>query len=200
MKNPIRWTLGVLTVPPRVEKLKELLEVLEPQITKEIQLIVLYNNFEKSLGDLRQQIVEQAKGEYISFIDDDDMVPDDFCKTILPHLNGKNDYIGFKVAFFNNGVRRKPVYHSLRYRDWSEDDKGYYRDITHLNPLKRSIALQGTFKGGPGEDISWANQLRGKAKKEHFIDREMYEYRHSSTDTLSNGPRPGDIRREEREL
>lgn len=195
----INWSIGILTVPPRAEKLKELMGVLLPQVEKakgKIQLIVLYNNFEKPLGDLRQQVVESAKGEYISFIDDDDMVPPDFCETILPHLNGKNDYIGFRVAFFNNGIRRKPVYHSLKYKDWSEDDEGYYRDITHLNPLKLSIAKQATFYGGSGEDVSWANQLRGKAKKEHFIDREMYEYRHSTADTLSHGPRPGDIRRE----
>jgi hypothetical protein len=189
----IKWTLGVLTVPPRAAKLKELMTVLEPQITKEVQVIVLYNNFEKPIGELRQQIVNQAKGQYISFIDDDDLVPIDFVATILPHLNGKNDYVGFKVALFNNGVRMRPVYHSLKYTDWKEDEQGYYRDITHLNPLKTEIARQATFAGGAGEDMAWANQLRGKAKREHFIDREMYEYRHSQTDTLADGPRPGDV-------
>jgi glycosyltransferase involved in cell wall biosynthesis len=192
----IKWTLGVLTVPPRATKLKELMTVLEPQITKEVQLIVYYNNFEKPIGELRQEIVDMAKGQYISFIDDDDLVPSDFIETILPHLNGKNDYVGFKVALFNNGVRKKPVYHSLKYTDWKEDDAGYYRDITHLNPLKIEIARQATFRGGSGEDVAWANQLRGKAKREVFIDREMYEYRHSSTDTLSDGPRAGDILRD----
>lgn len=198
MKSPV-WTIGVLTVPPREQKLKELMAVLEPQVQAhkgKIQLIVLYNNFDKLLGELRQQIVDKAQGEYISFIDDDDMVPADFCATILPHLNGKNDYIGFNVAFFNNGVRRKPVKHSIGYKDWSEDDTGYYRDITHLNPIKTSLARQATFTGGAGEDINWANQLRGKVKTQHYIDREMYEYRHSTTDTLSHGPRPGDVRRD----
>jgi len=185
-------------VPPRVAKLKELMAVLEPQVTKQVQVVVLYNNFEKTIGELRQQILNEAQGEYISFIDDDDLVPPDFVATILPHLNGKNDYVGFKVALFNNGVRKKPVYHSLKYHDWYEDDAGYYRDITHLNPLKTELARQGTFVGMAGEDVQWANQVRGKAKKEVFIDRELYEYRHSQTDTLSNGPRPGDIRREDR--
>lgn len=199
MKNP-RWTLGILTVPPRVEKLKELLTILEPQVVAakdKIQLIVLYNNFEKPIGELRQQILDQAKGDYISFIDDDDMVPYDFCAVILPHLNGKIDYVGFRVALFNNGVRRKPVYHSLVHKDWYEDENGYYRDITHLNPIKTSIARQGVFSGGAGEDVNWANQIRGKAKTEFVIDREMYEYRHSQTDSLSNGPRPGDVLRED---
>jgi glycosyltransferase involved in cell wall biosynthesis len=198
-RNAVAWTIGVLTVPPRATKLRELLNVLEPQVVAaegKVQLIVFYNNFDKSLGDLRQTIVDTAKGEYISFVDDDDMVPSDFIDAILPHLDGKNDYVGFKVALFNNGHRMKPVYHSLKYPDWYEDDNGYYRDITHLNPIKLSIAQQATFRGGAGEDVGWSNQLRGKAKTEHFIDREMYEYRHSSVDTLSNGPRPGDISRD----
>ncbi len=197
-KKPVKiaWTIGILTVPPRAVKLKELLSVLEPQLEAakgKVQVMVLYNNFEKSLGELRQQIVEQANGEYISFIDDDDMVPHDFIKAILPHLDGKNDYIGFRVGLYSDGVKRKPVYHSLRYTDWTEDDHGFYRDITHLNPLKREIALQAKFVGGSGEDVSWANQLRGKAVTEHFIDREMYDYRHSPSGTLAAGPRPGDV-------
>lgn len=194
-----QWTIGILTVPPRAAQLKELLDLLEPQIDKangEVQAIVLYNNFDKNLGELRQSIVDRAQGEYISFIDDDDTVPTDFIETILPLLDGKVDYVGFKVNLTHNGNKMKPVYHSLKYSDWKEDDSGYYRDITHLNPIKTSIARQATFFGGAGEDVSWSNQLRGKAKTEHFIDREMYNYRHSSTATLADGPRPGDVRRD----
>lgn len=203
----VKWTIGILTVPPRAKQLRELLDVLEPQIAEakgKIQAVVLYNNFEKTLGELRQHIVDEAKGDYVSFIDDDDMVPDDFCQTILPHLNGKNDYIGFRVAFYHNGRKMPQVIHSLRYDDWHQTDRGYFRDISHLNPIKTDIARQASFKGMLGEDMDWANQLRGKLKKEHFIDREMYEYRHSTTDSYANGPhasdRPRDIEFNHKEI
>lgn len=199
MKNKVVWTIGILTVPSRAKTLAELLGILESQVldsTGKIQLIVLYNNFEKTIGELRQQIVESAKGEYISFIDDDDLVPKDFCKTILPKLDGKADYVGFKVAFYHNGKRMLPVYHSLKYSDWTQDDKGYYRDISHLNPIKRKLALKATFAGNLGEDRGWADQLRGYVKKEHYIDREMYEYRHSTAHSLANGPQAKDLQRD----
>lgn len=162
------------------------MSVLLPQVEKfkDVEILIFFNNFEWSLGYLRQAMIEEARGVYVSHIDDDDMIPEDYVSTIHPLLDGV-DYIGFKVKFIDNGNHMKPVYHSLKYNSWSQDDDGYYRGVTHLNPLKRQLALDAGFpvERHSGEDEKWAHKV--KAETEHFIDRDMYEYRHDHGDSVA---------------
>jgi glycosyltransferase involved in cell wall biosynthesis len=115
-------------------------------------------------------------GDYIVFIDDDDLVADDYISSILPLLDGV-DQVGFQVQCYIDG---KPLpqktYHSLQYKEWSEDGNGYYRDISHINPMRWQIATIERIEGGHGEDKRWADRMRGKVKTEHYIDRVMYHY------------------------
>lgn len=180
--SSVKWTICIATIPHRKEKLAALMDHLTPQVKKakgKVEIVIFYNNFEYSMGYLRQQLIESARGQYVSHIDDDDWVPDDFVERILPLLDGV-DYIGFKVKLYNNGEEMAPVYHSLRYHDWHQDGDGYYRRITHLNPLKRRLALDAGFRAehNMGEDEDWAHRV--KASSEHFIDDYMYFYMHET--------------------
>jgi hypothetical protein len=175
-----KWTIAIATNPYRAEQLQRLMAVLQPQVDKhagQIEVLIFFNNFEWSLGYLRQALMDEARGEYLCHIDDDDMVPADYCDTILPLLDGV-DYIGFRVDFYDNGQLMKPVYHSLRYPAWTEDEAGYYRGITHLNPLRTELARTSAYpvEVNIGEDAKWALGVR--AQTEHFIDRPMYSYWH----------------------
>jgi hypothetical protein len=118
-----------------------------------------------------------SKAEYICFIDDDDAVPEDYVSTILPLLDGV-DYVGFQVQCYIDGVPLSRTYHSLKYYGWSEDDKAFYRDISHINPMRRELALLEPMEGGNGEDQRWADRMRkrGVLKTEHVINRVMYNY------------------------
>lgn len=179
-----KWTLGILSLSERQVSLTRLLGILEPQLSDQIEVIIYLNDGEYSIGRLRQTILDEAAGEYISFIDDDDMIPEDFVATILPYLDGVVDYIGFKVDLFDNGERKRPVYHSLAYPNWHEDDKGYYRGITHLNPLRTELARQSKFLDiSMGEDEAWASNIN--AKTEHFINRPMYTYLHQTPQPIT---------------
>jgi glycosyltransferase involved in cell wall biosynthesis len=189
-----RWTICIATVPARKDRLSRLMAVLQPQVDKyqdEIEVLIFFNNFEYSLGYLRQCLIEEAKGEYVCHIDDDDLVPEDYCDTIFPLLDGV-DYIGFKVKYIDGGKQMKPVYHSLKYPIWYEDDAGYYRGVTHLNPLKTELALASGFpvEFNIGEDAEWAKHVL--AKTEHFIDREMYIYEHEGDDSVAYSHYPDD--------
>lgn len=147
-----------------------------------IEIVAYWNNGELSIGEIRQELLNQSNGEYVCFVDDDDEIPSYYCTDIIHNL-GK-DYVGFKVSLFNDGILMPPVYHSLRYNQWRTDYDGYYRDITHLNPIKRDIAIQGTFSiSGAGEDSSWADSIRGLIKDENYIDKVMYIYKHESQET-----------------
>ncbi len=188
MNNPI-WTICIATVPPRAHHLDRLLKVLLPQIEKhkgKIELLIFWNNFEYSLGFLRQAMLEEAKGQYINHLDDDDLVPDDYCDTILPLLDGV-DYIGHKVKLFDLGKEMPPVFHSLKYTEWTQDDDGYYRGVTHLNPTRTALARESSFpvEYNIGEDAAWATGMKGRCKTEHFIDRFMYTYFHAGDESVA---------------
>lgn len=130
-----------------------------------------------TLGTTRQAMVEEAQGEYISFVDDDDALSANYVSTIRPLLE-EVDYIGFIVQTFQNGTPLLPAYHSLKYPQWNGDNQGSYRDFSHLNPIKRELARQGRYVGHGNEDVSWADSMRslGIVKTESYVPEVMYFY------------------------
>lgn len=177
------WSILILTQPSRANFLTRLLKVLSPQIEKysDVELTINYCNNEFDLGKNRAQMYENANGKYVNFIDDDDLVPDDYVASIYPLLDGV-DYIGFEAYFFYDGDFQKPSYHSLRYNNWIDHDVALFRDLSHLNPIKKELAVLGKMQGITCEDRNWANVLRnlGVVKTEHYISKPMYFYYYRS--------------------
>ena len=180
MKAP-RWSILVPTVVDRPELFNRLAERLAPQLNDEIEVVVFWNNYERQIGQLRQMLLEEARGTYVNFLDDDDLVTEDYCETILPLLDGV-DYIGFMVDFYQNGRHiNKPVIHSLKNIGWYEDATGFYRRGVHTNPVKKQIALMGRYdlsdyKDGRPEEIHYANAVDPILKTEHFVNRPLHLY------------------------
>lgn len=143
------------------------------------------------VGMKRNRLLMAASADFTSFVDDDDAVAPDYVERVMDVIRPDVQYVGFGVRLTVDGVEQKPVYHSLRYPEWSEDEHGYYRGISHLNPLRRSLALLGLpFQPGFGEDKAWADRVMatGRVKREVFIDgAPVYEYRYSTTGSLFAG-------------
>lgn len=179
----MKWEILIPTVVDRGEKFTRLIDVLAPQVEKykgDIQVTVFWNNYEHELSRLRQMIIESATGEYTNFIDDDDLVADNYCDSIYPLLDGV-DYIGFRVGFYQNGQKQKPVIHSITCEGWYDNGEGFYRRGTLINPTKREIMLKAGFKNsdyhkGIPEDITYHNNVDKLLKTEHFVDDEMHIY------------------------
>lgn len=185
----MKWSILIATLGQRSCKFSSLLERLLPQVESVdgVEVVALWNNGERPLSHVRQDLVENAKGEYISFIDDDDMVPDYYVSEILPLLDGV-DQIGWRMQCILNGHYLNPTFHSLKYDHWWNDAHGYYRDISHLNPMRRQLALQVDYrKCQPPEDVSWVSQMRGLVTFEHYIDKIMYYYHANSSDSTWRG-------------
>lgn len=179
----MRWQIFIPTVVDRGEKFQRLCDVLAPQVEKyhgDIEVVVLWNNYEHELSELRQMMIEDATAEYVNFIDDDDLVSEDYCDQIYPLLDGV-DYIGFRVAFYQEGQKQKPVIHSLTCEGWSDNGEGFYRRGTLINPVKRTIMLKTGFKDsdyrkGIPEDTTYATNVDKYLKTEHFVDKEIHIY------------------------
>lgn len=183
-----KWNILVATVGVRHNQFGKLVGALYPQVKKyngDVEVIVYRDNFDTSLGQVRQALLEYSDAEYINYVDDDDTIPDYYCDKIYPLLDGV-DYIGFRLQLDINGMLQKPTYHSIKMRQWWEDEKGYYRHTSHLNPMLREVALKGRFDKSIPEDVDWAHQVAPHVRTEHYIPDIMYYYHYSSTQSLWN--------------
>ena len=177
----MRWSILTLTFgKSREQFLQKLLDNLQPQLNSDIQHFIKVFDKKYSIGENKAIMIEEAQGDYINFVDDDDLVAENYASSIYPLLDGV-DYIGFQCNVYSDGVFTLPAYHSLKYGSWYNRPDGYYRDISHLNPMKKSLAIQGRMREGGNtltEDRMWGDNLRnlGVVKTEHYIPRIMYFY------------------------
>jgi hypothetical protein len=189
------WTILVATIGRRRQLFTRLVGELTRQARPHagrVKIIALWNNGERPLGHVRQALIESATTDYVSFVDDDDQLPEYHVDEVLTALgDGDVDYVGWRMQCYIDGVKMKPTFHSLRYKNWYEDETGYYRDVSHLNPVRRSLALRCDFaRTEPPEDVAWVNQLRPHVKTERYVDRVMYHYFSSPGDSTW---RPGSV-------
>lgn len=194
------WTILIATIGRREARFTELLEQLMPQVlahSGQVTVSALWNNGERPLAEVRQDLVQGANSRYVSFVDDDDQLPEYYVDEVVKRLDGV-DYVGWQMQCYVDGVPLKPTYHSLRYGRWSDDQLGFYRDVSHLNPVLTSIAKCVDYRDGdPPEDVAWADRMRGRLVTEHYIDRVMYHYRSSGADSTwqPGSVEPGDYER-----
>jgi len=180
---PTRWSILILTMPHRRHLLEKLLANLQQQALPEVEILVKENPYDLSrLGANRQALLEKARGEYVNFIDDDDEVPADYLATIFPLLDGV-DYIGFQIEMTYDGRPFQLADHSLKHKTPEMGKK----NVSHLNPIRRELAMQGIFEGGFAEDRRWAERVAPSVKTEHYIPRVMYVYHYSSTKNVAHG-------------
>jgi hypothetical protein len=201
------WSILIATLSSRQDKLRRLLDVLLPQAEKDgnTEVVALHNFGERHIGDYRQRLLESARGEYVSYVDDDDMVEDDFVPVVMEAMAGQPDYIAFQHAYYEDGLRCPlPVITGLELGGWynillSLDrlgvgsrgyrEPGMYRDVTHINPVKASIARQAIFGTWPGrpDDLRYVETIRRVARTQVVIPRVLYHYYHSSADSVQYG-------------
>lgn len=171
----MKWEILILTQPSRVRFLEQLLEILGPMPASVARLVFRQFDPRFSLGQNREIMRREASADYISFLDDDDFVPRDFVPTILPLLDGV-DQVSFDVQIYQNERPYTIARHTLTAGGWYEKAGTLYRDVSHVHPMRRELALEVPMSGGIGEDFRWAAGMRGRVKTEHHIDRPMYYY------------------------
>jgi glycosyltransferase involved in cell wall biosynthesis len=145
--------------------LKRLLGELHKQMNQynlnnNVQILISIDNGEKSIGIKRNELINQAKGEYVCFIDDDDMVSPFYLKTIVKGCELNYDCVGLVGQMTIDGNRAKTFIHSARFKTYFEQNRIYYRPPNHLNAIKKTIAEQFKFpEKNFGEDTDWAMQV-----------------------------------------
>lgn len=173
------------TLPIEHSFLRRLLNVLQPQVKRhndKVQILIDYRDKPVTTGEKRNYLIQQAKGEYIVFIDTDDLVPMYYVDEILKASGKGTDCITFRGYMTTDGRKRKDFV--LRMGSEYEEREGiYYRWPNHIVPIKRSIASSVNFPNKTyGEDYAWSKKINDLKliKSETFIDKEMYHYEYRS--------------------
>ena len=192
----MRWSILIASHHTRHEKLAGLLDLLAPQIVPEVEAVVYWNTGALPVAAYRAALLDDAQGEWVSFVDDDDRVPSCYVADILVALDDDPDQVGFEVEFNDiDGSVFKPgsyrAFHSLKHKRWYQKGQTFYRDISHLNPVRTVIARQGSYgKAGRSEDVAWADSIRGLVESEVYIPKILYHYDYRRPDPGTPGQPP----------
>lgn len=140
---------------------------------------VIYDDrIHPSIGEKRNYLLDMANGKYCCFIDDDDIITEDYFK-VIEESELKYDCISLNAMYYINGIKDKSMVHSMKYRTYHSDHHTYYRPPNHLNPMRTEIARRIRFpKIKYGEDFDFAMRLvhSGLIKTEYISTKLQYLY------------------------
>lgn len=200
----MKLSILIPTLPERQDKLDELLQLLRKQthilttdytegedyfIRREynplLEILILSDKKKYSIGWKRNKLLKEAEGEYIAFVDDDDLVSDNYITLLMEGINKGVDGCSLLGEYYVDGVFDGFFEHSIRYNAYKTTDNKikYERYNNHLNCIKTSIAKKFKFpEKNHGEDTDWATQIfkSGLIKTEHYISEVIYYYNYVS--------------------
>jgi glycosyltransferase involved in cell wall biosynthesis len=174
-------------VPSRMDPpvLRHLLRQREKLANPEdVEIIYLLDTKSMSVGAKRNRLVQMAGGTYITFVDDDDRVTDDYLSSLVDATSQNTDVIVFPVKVSLDGARPKPCYYSITYPKDQNYVWGYERLPNHIMCVKRSIATKVGFPEiNRGEDSLYAKRLKPFLETEYNIGKVLYFYDYNSRTT-----------------
>ena len=189
---------------PYIEKL---ITKLHAQVTKDVEVIVVDDGsdfpylaaypeiqvirFEKNRGvsAARNAGLDRAKGEWVAFIDADDLIADDYVKRILAELAYKPDYVYLSWKTFGGGWDYEVILKSPK-------DKFPPFNLCCWNRVyKRSMigAVRFNEKKKIAEDAEFIASVKEEGKKKAFIGTPIYFYRTSPRNSLTERFNRGEL-------
>jgi len=178
------WTILIPTLGERRPLFERLMAGLLPQLDPhqgQVRVVGWHNDGSPSLPKIRQRMVETTRTDYLSFVDDDDLVSPCYVAAVVEALTTRPDYVGFQVQCYSDAAPTAVAHHSLEFTRWRNLPGRYERDISHINPIRADLARRADFsrtRAGGAEDRAWADQLRRlrALKTQVVIPRILYHY------------------------
>jgi glycosyltransferase involved in cell wall biosynthesis len=190
MTNP-KLSILICHKPGREHFLSRLKQRIWPQLGDDAEMVI-HDGIGMPIGQKRNELLQGAEGEYVCFIDDDDLVSENYVQLLMEGIDKGVDCCSLKGIITEDGKRPQVFEHSIQYKEYrtvgGEDNTSpgfvrYERYPNHLNCIKASIAKQFRFPElNHGEDTEWATQIHksGLLKVEHYIPEVIYYYEYIS--------------------
>lgn len=154
--------------------------ILTPQLNDDVEVIV-DDSMEYNIGCKRNKLLQKAKGKWVVFIDDDDVVSEDYVNLIIVATRFNPDCIGINGIITTNGKNERKWYISKQYKEWFTHNNIYYRTPNHISPIKRELALQAGFPDiKHGEDAEYSRRVLPLLKNEYIIAEPIYHYKYNN--------------------
>ncbi len=186
----MKLSILICSVHDRFLSLYHLTSKLYEQIgDRDVEVLWLGDNRMMTIGEKRDKLRNLAKGEYISFIDDDDDISNDYIPEILKALESKPDVVCFECEYVNKETgRRMHVFFGMDYRN-SEGQDVFYRMPYHISVIKREISMKVPITHtNIGEDSKYSLELFNKCllNTEVKIPKILYHYKHDPSTSTCN--------------
>jgi glycosyltransferase involved in cell wall biosynthesis len=178
--NDVKLSILVCGITER--NFTPLLSHLENQTkNKAVEVLSLVDNKKMSVGRKRNLLLEMSKGDYVSFIDDDDWVTDDYVDQILLKIEENADVITFNLARHEDGSSDKIYHYSLGIEREYDTDNAFYRLPNHLMAYKRTIASKALYDDVSSDEThSWFQAIKPYLSTSSSIDKVLYNYRYDA--------------------
>lgn len=171
----------IATVPEREKTFNCLIHSLGAQSNNNFNTLIDNTpRGEISIGLKRQRLLEKAQGDYVVFIDDDDVIMPNYIELILKALQTNPDCLDLNILMLTEGQNPQMCYHHLINKKWHQIGKEYFRGATQFNPVKREIALEVGFPDLRfGEDQPYSEGITSLCKTSVLIPEIIYIYNFS---------------------
>jgi glycosyltransferase involved in cell wall biosynthesis len=164
-------------------------QIKENNLLDQIEIVSNGAGRELTLGKKRNLLMEEAKGEYIIFVDADDDVADNYIKELYEASRSGYDTASMDILMTTDGVKPQMCYHSLKNKHWFEHNDVYYRSVTQFNLIKRHLAIEASFPENIkyGDDHEFSNRVTKLCKTEYKIKDIIYYYKFKTTPAHEKG-------------
>lgn len=192
----VNLSVLILTVPKRVPTFfSKLVQCLENQTKdrKDVEVLGLYDNKKRTVGEKRNILLNVAKGKFIAFVDDDDRVSPDYISSITEAIinNPEADCIVFDClcTIIKNGkvtVKRHCKY-GIEFTSFgitTPDGRNWAGKPVHTMAYSSKIAKQIPFPARNfKEDFEWSNKACLEIKNQIRINKILYYYDYNTATT-----------------
>lgn len=159
------WSILIPTMPGREAGLAKLTDSIREKVSRicphlRYEFCIAFDNREMSIGMKRQKLLQDAKGKYLSFIDDDDDITDAYIEDLAECIKG-----GYHTMRLRGQMSQYPFVHSTEMTMTTpmatqDDPPLFQRPPNHLNPMLADVAKLVPFKDAVhGEDLDWTLSL-----------------------------------------
>jgi glycosyltransferase involved in cell wall biosynthesis len=179
------------TLPARIDEYFRLIKILNNQIKinnleSRVQILSICDTKDMSVGEKRNLLIKSSNGRYVCFIDDDDIVADNYLIQIFRAIESNADVITFCGEYVENNLHT-PFSISRLHRGNFNEAGMLYRLPNHLCPIKREIAINCLFTDKNfGEDSDYADKINQHITNEFHIQYKLYFYLYNAQTSQTN--------------